>query len=237
MNIMLVEDDEGLSRGIPLALANEEDKFFVCRKIREARKVLSAEKIDLVLLDIGLPDGDGLEFCREIRKEHDMYLIFLTANDMEYDEVAGLDAGADDYMTKPFSLAVLRSRIQVAKRRWKQNMERVSEMPVTIGDYHFSFGEQKFFRGTEEIYLSKTEQKLLKVLVSHPGQVMTREMLLDQVWGLDSAFLDENALSVAVGRLRNKLFDGKEGGRWIQTVYGIGYQWKMPEQDEERDGR
>lgn len=262
MNIMIVEDDEGLSRGIPLALSGG-DKFFCCGKIREAKKVLEEEQIDLILLDIGLPDGDGLDFCREIRKDYNMPVLFLTANDMEYDEVAGLDAGADDYITKPFSLAVLRSRIQAAKRRWqltaretdpvtgeqthtfftvngqkktifvknqeeeKSSQEEAEEKSRVFqtGLYSFSFEEQRFFRRETEIFLSRTEQRLLHILVMNAGQVVTREILFEKIWGQDGDFVDENALSVTVGRLRAKLSLKKGEPSPIQTIYGVGYKW------------
>ena len=222
MNIMIVEDDVGLSRGIPLALAKEGDHFFSCSTVKEARKILQSETIEFVILDIGLPDGDGLSFCREIRNQYEMPILFLTANDMEYDEVAGLDAGADDYMTKPFSLAVLRSRMEAIKRRFQKQTAREEK----IGPYRFQFEEQKFYREEEEIFLSRAEQRLLRALVCNADQVMTRDILLDKVWGVDSAFLDENALSVTVGRLRSKLKDGKTGLRYLQTVYGVGYIWR-----------
>lgn len=130
MNMMIVEDDDGLRKGIPLALAKEEDCFFCCSSLSEARKVLDSQPIDMIILDIGLPDGDGLEFCREIRRQYDMPLLFLTANDMEYDEVAGLNAGADDYITKPFSLAVLRSRIEALRRRWEGFSKKMKKTAI-----------------------------------------------------------------------------------------------------------
>lgn len=223
MNIMIVEDDEGLSRGIPLALSGEGDKFFCCGKIREAKKVMEEEQIDLILLDIGLPDGDGLDFCREIRKDYNMPVLFLTANDMEYDEVAGLDAGADDYITKPFSLAVLRSRIQAVKRRWLLTASKIE--PIQTELYSFSFEEQRFFKGETEIFLSRTEQRLLHILVMNAGQVVTREILFEKIWGQDGDFVDENALSVTVGRLRAKLSSKKGEPSPIRTIYGVGYKW------------
>ncbi|MDO4555097.1 MAG: response regulator transcription factor [Lachnospiraceae bacterium] len=228
MKIMLVEDDEGLSRGIPLALSKNGDHFLTCKTVREARTFLETEQIDMVLLDIGLPDGDGLSFCREIRKTYDMPILFLTANDMEYEEVAGLDAGADDYITKPFSLAVLRSRIDAAKRRMRKEdgAHKVKSSCVEMGPYRFDFENLKFFRDTKEIILSRTEQRLLHILVKNPNQILPREVLLEKIWGMDGDFLDENALSVTVGRLRNKLKDGEEGERHLKTVYGIGYVWR-----------
>lgn len=226
MNMMIVEDDDGLRKGIPLALAKEEDCFFCCSSLSEARKVLDSQPIDMIILDIGLPDGDGLEFCREIRRQYDMPVLFLTANDMEYDEVAGLNAGADDYITKPFSLAVLRSRIEALRRRWEGFSKKNEKDSYQIGPFRFCFSEQKFYREQEEIILSKIEQKLLKILVENEGQVLPREVLLERVWGIDSAFMDENALSVAVGRLRSKLSGPKEGTNYIKTVYGVGYKWE-----------
>ena len=144
-------------------------------------------------------------------------MIILTANDWEMEEVRGLELGAEDYITKPFSLMVLRARIDKAlrsagKRTWQ------------FGELSFSFEEMRFFKGAEEIILSRTEQKLLHLLVENRNQVLGREQLVDRIWTDGAEYVDENALSVAVGRLRNKL---GEGGGHLQTVYGKGYIWKV----------
>ncbi|MDE6845214.1 MAG: response regulator transcription factor, partial [Lachnospiraceae bacterium] len=177
----------------------------------------------LVLLDVNLPDGNGFDFLQEIKKNHDICVIMLTANDMETDIVAGLELGADDYITKPFSLAVLRARVETQLRRVQTNRASINtEQIITVDDYCFNFTQMLFMHGEERIELSKTEQKLLRILVENQGITLTREQLLDRIWSMEAEFVDENALSVTVKRLRDKL-DAQER---IKTVYGIGYRWE-----------
>ena len=170
-----------------------------------------------VYLDINLPDGSGLDFCRGIRKTSRLPIIFLTANDMEIDIVTGLETGADDYITKPFSLAVLRARVNAVLRR------RQPDSNVFRTDrYEFDFDNMKFLVDSTPVELSKTEQRLLKIFVRNPGRTLPREMLLDRVWTDNAEFVEENALSVAVKRLRQKITDVP-----IRSVYGIGYVWEQ----------
>ena len=143
----------------------------------------------------------------------------LTANDLESDIVAGLEQGADDYITKPFSLAILRARVG-AQLRKRKNAD--AHEPIRIGDYFFDFDRMEFISAGKSVSLSKTEQKLLRILVENAGLTMSRDRLMEAVWTNDSEFVDENALSVAVKRLRDKLNAGEQ----IKTVYGIGYVWE-----------
>ena len=172
--------------------------------------------MDLILLDVNLPDGSGLDFCKEVRAFSRIPIIMLTANDMELDIVTGLESGADDYITKPFSLAVLRARVNAVVRRGQEEGRIFRE-----GDFVFDFEEMKFSCGGTPVTLSKTEQKLLKLLVQNRGRTMTREGLLDRVWSDGAEFVEENALSVCMKRLRQKL-----PGLPVKTVYGIGYVWE-----------
>ena len=174
------------------------------------------DSIDLVILDVNLPDGSGLDLCREIRKSSHVPIIFLTANDMEIDIVTGLESGADDYITKPFSLAVLRARVNAVTRR------RLSDgSQFEFGNYFFDFDNMKFLDDGVPVELSKTEQRLLKLFVQNMGQTLSRELLLQRIWSDGAEFVEENALSVTVKRLRQKLPDAP-----IRTVYGIGYVWE-----------
>jgi DNA-binding response OmpR family regulator len=212
-NILIVEDDKSLNDGISLSL-----NTCCCKQaysISEARRLLD-NSIDLILLDINLPDGSGLGFCREIRNTSKVPIIFLTANDMEIDIVAGLESGADDYITKPFSLAVLRARVNAVLRR-NDNLES-----IFIWDgFEFDFDKMIFSANNEFVELSKTEQKLLKLFVNNIGITLTRDTLIDRVWSEGAEFVEENALSVAVRRLREKLVNAP-----IKTVYGLGYVWE-----------
>ena len=192
--ILIVEDDNLLSAGLVRALNEEGRKIESCGNIREARRRITQEQPDLMILDINLPDGSGYDFLTELRKKQVFPIILLTANDMETDIVTGLEAGADDYITKPFSLAVLRARVNTQLRR------KIKGKPVE---------------------LSKNEQKLLRILVENEGITLSRGALIDKIWTNESEYVDENALSVTVKRLRDKL----QAADRIQTVYGVGYLW------------
>ena len=172
---------------------------------------------DLMILDVNLPDGSGFDFLREIREKSDVPVMMLTVNDMEADIVSGLEAGADDYMTKPFSLAVLRARVNTLLRR-RRRVRRA----VRIDGYSFDFDAMEFFHEGRRVELSKTEQRLLRALVDNAGTALTRGQLVDRIWTDGAEYVDENALSVAVKRLRDKL----EASKYIKTVYGIGYKWE-----------
>lgn len=224
MKILIVEDDRALNNGIALSLRNAEMEIIQAYDIREARGLLD-QAVSLILLDVGLPDGSGLEFCREIRRrmygESRTAIIFLTANDMEFDIVAGLDAGADDYITKPFSLAVLRARIDAVLRRRRESDGAAAGGVFEQDGFRFDFDRMRFFVNGEAVSLSRTEQRLLKLLVCNQGITLTRERLLEWVWPDGTEYVEENALSVTVRRLRQKLPNAP-----IRTVYGIGYVWE-----------
>ena len=220
--ILVVEDDKGLNQGIAMALRDETVAFLQAFTFQEAIKIWEAERVDMVLLDINLPDGSGYELLKKIRKQSEIPVLMITANDMEVDEVMGFSLGADDYITKPFSLMVLRARVErMRKRSGETKKQEIYRDEV----YDFNFDKMLFLKEGEEVTLSKTEQKLLRVLTQHREQTLTREQLMDAVWSNDAEFVDENALSVAVNRLRRKL-ESRQGDCPIQTVYGLGYVWK-----------
>ena len=220
--ILVVEDDKGLNQGIAMALRDETVAFLQAFTFQEAIKIWEAERVDMVLLDINLPDGSGYELLKKIRKQSEIPVLMITANDMEVDEVMGFSLGADDYITKPFSLMVLRARVErMRKRSGETKKQEIYRDEV----YDFNFDKMLFLKEGEEVTLSKTEQKLLRVLTQHREQTLTREQLMDAIWSNDAELVDENALSVAVNRLRRKL-ESRQGDCPIQTVYGLGYVWK-----------
>ncbi len=223
-DILLIEDDAALRGGIALAL-RDRGRVHPCAGLEEARRALERLTPDLLLLDIRLPDGSGLDFCRIFRQESGVPIIFLTANDTELDEVMGLEAGGDDYITKPFSLAVLRARVDAALRRRSPS----AGDRYCCGTLEFRFQELRFFRDGAELTLSRTEQRLLRLLVENRGRTLPRTLLLDRVWGT-AEYVDENARSVAIRRLRGKLEADPGHPRFIRTVYGIGYVWTEPEE-------
>ena len=218
-NILIIEDDSALTTGLCRALSSGEIHTAGCHCLREARIMLQQEVYALILLDVNLPDGNGFDFLKEIKSRFSIPVILLTANDMETDIVAGLELGADDYITKPFSLAVLRARVNTALRR--KNPEKTSAFFLT-DCYSFDFDKMEFFYNGIKTELSKTEQKLLRLLVENAGITLSRDKLIDMVWTDGAEYVDENALSVTVKRLRDKL----NAQDHIKTVYGIGYVWK-----------
>lgn len=221
--IFVVEDDKTLNNGIVLSLRQNDFEFSQAFTIKEAEEYIEKNEFDLIILDINLPDGSGLEFCKEFRKKSSVPIIFLTANDMEIDVVTGFEMGGDDYITKPFSLSILRVRVQALLRR-TENLIKANEFE--IDDFIFNFEKMEFKKCGREIVLSKTEQKLLKIMVVNKNNVLPRELLIEKIWSNDSEYVDENALSVTISRLRNKLEENPNKSKYIQTVYGIGYMWR-----------
>ena len=213
--IFIVEDDNALNNGIALALKNTGYSF---RQFYSLGEVTDPDSADLIILDVNLPDGNGFDFLEKFRRTSDTPVIILTANDLETDEVTGLELGADDYITKPFSLMVLRARIdKILKRSLHSGTSCYDD-----GTYFFDFEKMEFNVKGDPVELSKTEQKLLRCLVRNKNQTMTREKLIDAVWTGNEEYVDENALSVTVNRLRKKL----DASERIKTVYGIGYIWR-----------
>lgn len=228
--ILIVEDDKSLAAGLCRALQSEEIEAASCGSLQETTQLLQRQQAKdqyaLMLLDVNLPDGNGFDFLQEIKKKYGMAVIMLTANDMEIDIVTGLELGADDYITKPFSLAVLRARVATQLRRVREQAETMQsahwEQVIVIDDYRFDFVRMEYYHGEEQVELSKTEQKLLRLFVENRGISLRRESLLEHIWSSEAEFVDENALSVTVKRLRDKL--GAQDR--IKTVYGIGYRFE-----------
>lgn len=217
--IVIVEDDKDLCAGLCKALKDESRSIVSCENLKGAREQIFLTTPALILLDINLPDGNGLDLVKEIRDKNLSYpIILLSANDTDADVVKGLELGADDYVTKPFSLSVLRARVNTQLRK-KELLSGAKE--VTIGDLSFDFERMIFMVNGEEISLSKTEQRLLKLLVYNQGITLSRDDLIDSLWTDGAEFVDENALSVTIKRLRDKL-GAKD---YIKTVYGLGYMW------------
>lgn len=221
--ILIVEDDGALANGLCRALSSDLNIVQACNTLKLARTVFAENQFDLVILDVNLPDGNGFDFLQEIKAQSETRVIMLTANDMETDIVSGLEQGAEDYITKPFSLAVLRARVNTQLRR-PQNRE--SQAVVSIGDYKFDFDNMEFLVNGVNIELSKTEQKLLRILIDNRGITLSRATLIDRIWTDGAEYVDENALSVTVKRLRTKL--GVDD--YIKTVYGVGYMWAKKEE-------
>ena len=213
--ILIVEDDTALREGLITALQSDSLTVHAAADLAEAHRILRERTFDLLLLDVNLPDGSGIELCREMTAVQDVPVIFLTVRDAEIDEVTAFRAGACDYIKKPFSLTILQERIAAALR--KRSPNHIYE----DSRFRFDFTELVFSADGVRVILSATEQKLLSIFCNHKGQILERQTLVDKIWSCDSYYIDENALSVTVKRLRDKL-----GADCIGMVYGMGYVWK-----------
>ena len=199
--ILLLEDDENLNKGIALRLQREGYEVFQAFTVTQARELFREKEISLIISDISLPDGDGISFCREIRKTSNVYLIFLTALNQEVDIVNGYDYGADDYITKPFSLMILLSKVNALMRR----VEKKASYRLRSGGICLDYYEMKAYKDSEPIVLTKKEWLLLAFFLENPRQILTKEQLLEAVWGQDGQFVDDNTVPVNISRLRTKL--------------------------------
>ncbi|MBR6402218.1 MAG: response regulator transcription factor [Eubacterium sp.] len=227
MNIQIVEDDRSLSDGIEITLSDGSTTFYKEYLINDAMTSFGKYGADLslIILDLNLPDGIGYDYLKFVRDRSDVPVLILTANDMEIDEVKGLTLGADDFITKPFSLAVLRARVNALTRRSRisQASDISNSLVYELGDMTFDFEKLEFKKAGEELFLSVNEQKLLKVFLDNKGRILTRDTLMDRLWGNDGDFVDENALSVTINRLRSKI---DKDTKHINTVYGQGYKFE-----------
>ena len=221
-NILLLEDDESLNRGISLKLAKEGYTVLSAAGVTKARRLFEENEIDLIISDITMDDGDGLEFCRMVRKASDVHFIFLTALDQEVDVVNGYDAGADDYIAKPFSLMVLISKVNALM--WRIGGGSTEEQVIGSYDIRVRFREMKAYKGEEEIFLSKREMQLLLYFLENPKQIISKEQILEAVWDVDGQFVDDNAVPVTISRLKKKI-GGGDCYEYIKNVRGIGYLW------------
>lgn len=221
--ILLVEDDDNFAFGIEYSLTSEGYTVILAGCLEEARKALAASSVDLILLDVNLPDGSGYEMCREIRASSQVPIIFLTALDEEANVVVGLDLGADDYMTKPVRTKELLSRIKAVLRRNNKNKDEVNIW--NSDDIQVRVLEGTVFKKHKEITLTAQEYRLLLMLITHPKQICSRSAILNSLWDMSGEFIDDNTLSVHIRRLREKIEDVPAAPKYIITVRGVGYKW------------
>lgn len=232
MRLLVVEDDKGLANGIAFFMERQGYEVLHAGTLKRAQELLSERAPDAVLLDLNLPDGDGIDFCRSIRTRSQVPVIMLTARDMETDEVQGLLSGADDYLTKPFSLAVLKARLDTVLRRsgaksgteLQRKMRQEEGIPELVcRGIRIVPAKMKVYCDGCEIECSATEYRLLYYLMENRGQVLLKEQILEHVWDSTGGFVDENTLQVAIRRLRRKLNDDGAQPKYIRTVRGMGY--------------
>jgi two-component system response regulator VicR len=222
-NILIVEDDVMLNNGICFNVNADGFKSESAFTLEEAYEKFKNNKIDMIILDVNLPDGSGFDFCIKVRETSSVPILFLTACDMELDIITGFKLGGDDYVTKPFNLSILRERILAVFRRY--NIKTKNNADIIIDDMVFNLEKMTILKGDTNIILTPTEFKILKVLLINKGQVLTRRVLMEEIWDKDLNFVDEHALTVNINRLRAKLEDESSLPKYIKTVYGMGYIW------------
>lgn len=217
--ILLLEDDKNLNTMIAGRLRKEGYQVLQAFSIAEAERLSKEEEVAMVISDVMLPDGNGMEFASRIRKERGAFLIYLTAMDQEMDILSGYDGGADDYITKPFSLLILLSKVNAFMRRYQ---EREEGGYVSDG-IEVDLREMKVTKQQEPVVLSKKEMQILILLLENGGHILSKEQILEQVWDKDGQFVDDNTVTVNISRLKNKL-----ATEAISNVRGIGYLWTEP---------
>jgi len=223
MKILLVEDDKTIASGLEYSLQQDGYSTVLCYDVTSAKKMLSEglEQLALCIFDLSLPDGSGYDLCRIVKQGSDLPVIFLTAIEDEVNVVMGLDMGADDYITKPFRVRELLSRIKSVLRRYhKQAQTNIIE----IDQIRINVLEGKVYKQGNEITLTALEYRLLLIFANHVGQVLSRNQLLEQIWDVAGDFVNDNTLTVYIKRLREKLEDHPQNPTLIKTVRGLGYR-------------
>ncbi len=221
MNLLIVEDDITIRQGLKFYLEQENFNVMSVEFASDAIKTISNNHIDLILLDVNLPDMDGFELFKEIKKIKDIPIIFLTANDLEVSIVRGLDMGADDYITKPFKARELVSRIKNVLRRVNNNQDNNL---IKIRDIVIDLKQAKVFKNNVDVMLTALEYKILITLALNPNTVFTREKILADIWDVNEDYVNDNTLTVYIKRIREKIEDDITNPKIILTVRGIGYK-------------
>ncbi len=219
--ILIVEDDIIICGGIKIFLESKGYKADCAYSLADAENALSGS-YNLIVLDINLPDGNGLDLCSKLHNERQIPVIFLSANDTDEDMIKGFKAGCDDYIAKPFSTELLNQRIMAVLRRAGQNTENDL---FQYRDMSVDFRKMQVYINNTLIKLSVTEYKLLELLIKNMGQVLTRETIIEKIWDCDGNFIDGNTLNVHIRRLRQKLEPDDKNPQYIRTVFGIGYTY------------
>ena len=223
--ILLLEDDLSLSDGLTFALKKQGYDVSAKRTVTEARSAWNGSVFDLLILDVSLPDGSGFDFCKSVRQSSDVPVIFLTASDEETSVIMGLDIGGDDYVTKPFKLGILMSRVAALLRR--ANNSPVNNTVLESNGIRIDFLQGQAFRNGKAVELTGVEFKLLCCFMQNPNIVLSKEKLYERLWDSDGNFVDDNTISVYIRRLRTKIEDNPDLPEKIVTVRGLGYKWRV----------
>lgn len=222
MKVLFVEDDHSIAMGLEYSLKQEGYDVCTCHTVAEAEKALEVENFDMCLLDVTLPDGNGYEICQKAKRQKDVAVIFLTACDDEGNVVMGLDMGADDYITKPFRIRELLSRMKSVLRRYRKADS--GEQVFQVRDIVVHPLSAKVYKNEEELNLTAMEYRLLLTLVQAEGRVLSRNQLLESLWDIGGDYVNDNTLTVYIKRLREKLGGGNGETELIRTVRGLGYR-------------
>lgn len=218
--ILLLEDEETVNRGVCFTLEKAGYQVYACGSIREAEQVLEVQRPQMMICDLTLPDGNGLDFIREVREtQRDIYILCLTALDSETDYVMGYSAGADDYVAKPFSLSVLTLKVQAYFGRNK----KAANNQISFGKIRVSMSEMRAWRADEELFFTKTEWKLLMLFLQNPNQILSKNQILEFLFDAEGDFVEENTIAVMIRRLREKMEEDPAKPQYIKNVRGMGY--------------
>lgn len=223
--ILLLEDDLSLINGLSFAFRKQGFELAVVRTLKEANELWGEGKYDLLVLDVSLPDGTGYEFCKKVRQVSKVPIIFLTVSDEEMNIIMGLDIGGDDYITKPFKLGVLVSRINALLRRAKGFNSTDTELQSNGIKVHMLQGQ--VFKNEKLIDLTAAEYKLLCLFMKNPNVVLTKEQILDKLWDCEGNYIDNSTLTVYMRRLRMKIEDNPSEPQMLLTVRRMGYKWNV----------
>lgn len=221
--LFLLEDDLSLINGLSFAIKKQGYEIDIARTMLEADDLWTEGKYDLVILDVSLPDGSGFEFCRKIRRTSKIPIMFLTAADEETDIIMGLDIGGDDYITKPFKLAVFLSRINALLRRSENFNTPATEL--SSGGINIKLLKSEVYKQGTLLDLTVSEYKLLCLFMENPDQILSSDQILGRLWDLSENYIDNNSLTVYIRRLRTKIEDNPGEPKRIVTVRGMGYKW------------
>lgn len=225
--ILLLEDDLSLINGLSFALKKEGFTLDIAKTISEATELWANKKYDLLILDVSLPDGSGFEICKKVRQVSKVPIIFLTASDEEISVIMGLDIGGDDYITKPFKLGVLMSRINALLRR--ANDFSLSDTELHSNGIEVLLLKGQVFRNKVPLDLTAAEYKLLCLFMQSPNAVLSQEQILDKLWDCDGNYVDSNTLSVYIRRLRMKIEKNPSVPQMLLTIRRMGYKWNITE--------
>lgn len=218
--LLIIEDDTDLREGLSFSFSGDGYDITEVGSKREGLREIEKGLYDIILLDCNLPDGTGFELCKEVRSYSNIPIIMLTARDTELDEIKALELGVNDYLSKPFSLGVLKARMK------RILQEKVETAKIVTGSLSVDQSSCKVWKRGEEIPLSKLEYRLLLYLIENKNHILSKDQILEKIWDSNGKYVDNNTLSVNISRLRTKIEDDASNPVHIKTVHGIGYIWK-----------